>query len=207
LIEGALLPVGDGHHGLFSRPARGAESSIAHNGWKPVASRDVVVSAAPPPPPPSSNLLSNPSFEVNLSGWNGWQSSLLREAQSGAPDGSYVAKVTRSSGTAFTIDDGARAVTSTRAGTSYVAEAWVRAATASSVGKPVQILLRERTSTGTAVADVGSPNVALTNAWQRITVSRIATTTGGNLGVRVNQGSAVTGNAFWVDAAVLRTTS
>ena len=171
------------------------------------ASRTVVVSAAPPPPPPSSNVLSNPSFEVNLSGWNGYQASLLREAQSGAPDGSYVAKVTRSSGTAFTIDDGARAVPSTTAGTSYVAEAWVKAATASSVGKPIQIMLRERTSAGTVVADVGSPKVALTNAWQQLTVSRVTTTTGGSLGVRVSHGSAATGNAFWVDAVVLKAIS
>ena len=156
------------------------------------------------PPPPLSNLLSNPSFEVNLSGWGGWQASLAREAQSGAPAGGYVAKVTRSSGTSFTIDDGARAVSSTTAGRSYVAEAWVRAATASAVGKPIRIILRERTRAGTVVADVGSPNVALTNAWQRITISRVTTTTGGNLGVRVAQSSAATGNAFWVDAAMLR---
>ena len=71
-------------------------------------SRSVTVVAPPPPPPPASNLLSNPSFEVNTSGWAGYQATLAREAQAGAPAGGFVAKVTRSSGTFFTIDDGAR---------------------------------------------------------------------------------------------------
>ena len=174
------------------------------DGAPAVATRQVVVATTPPPPPPPpANLLSNPSFETNTSAWSGYQATLAREAQAGAPAGSYVAKVTRSTGTSFTIDDGARAVPNTTAGISYTAEAWVKAASASSVGKPIQIKLRERTSAGTVVADVGSANIPLTNAWQRITVSLVTTTTGGNLGVRVSHGGAVAGDAFYVDALVL----
>ena len=176
------------------------------DGASAVASRDVVVSAAPPPPPPPSNLLSNPSFETNLTGWNGYQGTLLREAQPGAPAGGFVAKVTRSSGTSFTIDDNARAVPSTTAGRGYLAEAWVRAANASSVGKPISIKLRERTSAGGVVADLSSPSVTLSTAWQKVTVTLTTTTTGGNLGLRISQGGAAAGNAFWIDAAALRTT-
>ncbi len=174
------------------------------DGAPTVASRDVVVATSPPPPPPPpANLLPNPSFETNTSGWSGYQATLAREAQAGAPAGSYVAKVTRSTGTSFTIDDGGRAVSSTTPGTSYTAEAWVRAASPSSIGKPIQIKLRERTSGGTVVADVGSQNIPLTDAWQRLTLTLVTTTTGGNLGVRVSHGSAVAGNAFYVDALVL----
>ena len=174
------------------------------DGANAVASRDVVVATTPPPPPPPpANLLANPSFETNLSGWSGYQATLPREAQAGAPAGAHVAKVTRSTGTSFTIDDGARAATATTAGDSYTAEAWVRAASATSIGKPIQIKLRERTAAGTVVADVGSPNVALSDAWQRVSLRRVATTTGGNLGVRVSQGGAVAGNAFYADAVVL----
>ena len=137
------------------------------DGAPAIASRQVVVAAAPPP---AANLLANPSFETNLAGWSGYQATLVREAQAGAPAGGYVAKVTRSSGTSFTIDDGARAVPSLVAGTTYTAEVWVKAASASSVGKPIQIKLRERTAAGTVVADVGSANVALTNSWQKLTL-------------------------------------
>jgi PKD repeat protein len=169
-------------------------------------SRDVVVTTTPPPPPPPANLLPNPSFEVNTANWGGYQATLAREAQAGAPDGGFVAKVTRSSGTFFTIDDGARAVPSTTAGTSYTAEAWVKAAVASSVGKGVQLKLRERTAAGAQVADVSSPTVVLSNAWQKLTLTYVTTTTGGNLGVRVSHQAAATGNAFYIDAALLRVT-
>jgi hypothetical protein len=44
--------------------------------------------------------------------------------------------------------------------------------------------------------------VALSNTWQRLTVTRAAAA-GDNLGVRLSQASAVTGNAFFADAFVL----
>ena len=91
------------------------------------------------------------------------------------------------------------------AGTTYTAEVWVKAASASAVGKPIQVKLRERTAADAVVADVGSPNVSLTNSWQKITVSRTVVTAGGNLGLRVSQSGAVAGDAFYADAAVLRT--
>jgi PKD repeat protein len=172
------------------------------DGAPSVATRQVVVAAAPPPP---ANLLSNPSFETNTSGWGPYQSTLAREAQAGAPDGAYVVKVTRSSGSSFTIDDGARAVKNLVAGTTYSAEVWVKAASASAVGKPIQIKLRERTASGSVVADVGSANIALTTSWQKLSVSRTVVTAGGDLGLRVSQSGAVAGDAFYADAAVLRT--
>ena len=157
----------------------------------------------PPPPPPPGNLVANPSFETSTVGWSGFQGTLLREAQAGAPNGGYVARVTRSSGTYFTIDGGNN-VSPTVAGATYTATAWVKAASASSVGKPIQIKLRERTTSGTVVADVGSANVLLTNAWQQLTVTR-TTAAGNQLGVRLSHGSAVTGNAFFADAFALST--
>jgi hypothetical protein len=151
----------------------------------------------PPPPPPPGNLVANPSFETGTVGWSGFQGTLVREAQAGAPNGAYVARVTRSSGTYFTIDGGNN-ISPTLA-TTYTATAWVRAASASSVGKPIQIKLRERTASGAAVADVGSANVLLTNAWQQLTVTR-TTAAGNQLGVRLSHGSATTGDAFFADA-------
>src|SRR5215210_6877615 len=67
-----------------------------------------------------------------------------REAQAGTPAGGFVARVTRTGGTYFTLDGGNN-VASTGAGTTYTATAWVKAASASSIGKPIQIKLRERT--------------------------------------------------------------
>src|SRR5690606_13313740 len=42
---------------------------------------------------PGVNLVANPSFETNTAGWMGWQSTITREALSGAPNGGYVVKV------------------------------------------------------------------------------------------------------------------
>ena len=173
------------------------------DGAPAVASGQVTVStrrASAAPPPPPGNLVANPSFETGTVGWSGFQGTLAREAQAGAPNGAYVARVTRASGTYFTIDGGTN-VSPTLAAT-YTATAWVRAASASSVGKPIQIKLRERTASGTQVADVSSANVLLTTSWQQLTVTRTAAA-GNQLGVRLSHGSATTGDAFFADAFAL----
>ena len=92
----------------------------------------------PPPPPPPGNLIANHSFETNTTGWGSWQASLARVALGGAPDGGFVAQVTRTSGTSFTIDDSAFTVTSTVPGRAYTATAWVKAGSSQSVGASVQ---------------------------------------------------------------------
>jgi PKD repeat protein len=173
------------------------------DGAPATTTRQVTVSDSPPPPPPPpppGNLVANPSFEVNTVGWSGYQGSLTREAQVGAPHGGAVARVGWTSGTYFTIDGGDN-VTSTAAAT-YTATAWVKAATASSIGKPIQIKLRERTSGGTVVADVATPAVNLSSSWQQLTVQR-TTAAGNRLGVRLSHTSAVAGNAFYADAFTL----
>lgn len=137
---------------------------------------------------------------MNTVGWAGFQGSLARETLSGAPDGGAVVRVTRTSGTYFTIDAGDN-VTSTDA-TTYTATAWVRASAPSSVGKPIQIKLRERSPVGTVVADVGSASVALSSTWQQLTVQR-TTAAGNRLGVRLSHQAAVSGNAFHADAFTL----
>src|SRR6266508_6753210 len=44
---------------------------------------------------PPGNLIANPSFENDLSGWAGKNDTLARVAQADAPDGSYVVKAAR----------------------------------------------------------------------------------------------------------------
>ena len=174
--------------------------AVDNLGAAATTTRQVTVTGGPPPPPPPGNLIANPSFEVNTSGWAGFQGSLAREVLGGAPDGGAVARVTRSSGTYFTIDAGDN-VASTAAVT-YRATAWVKAASASSVGKPIQIKLRERNAGGTVIADVSSPAVNLSNSWQQLTVQR-TTAAGNRLGVRLSHQLAVAGDAFHADAFTL----
>ena len=58
----------------------------------------MTVQATAPPPPPG-NLIANGGFETNTAGWVTYQAGVVREAQAGAPDGAYVAKLTRTTGT------------------------------------------------------------------------------------------------------------
>ncbi len=79
----------------------------------------------------------------------------------------------------------------------------MRAGGTASVGKSVQLKLRERTAAGAQVADVGSPTLALTTTWQSLSVSRTTTTAGGNLGLRVSHAAATTGSVLEADAFTL----
>ncbi len=183
-------------------PPGGSATVRATSTGTPSAFAEVVIGIepAPPPEPSPGNLIANFSFETNLSGWGGYQATVAREAQAGAPHGGFVARVSRQSGSSFTIDDNAFTVPSTTPGRSYTGTVWVKAATTASVGKTVQLKLRERAAGGSVVADVGSPSTTLTTAWKQLLVTRTTTTSGGSLGVRVSHGGAVAGTAMFVDA-------
>src|SRR5215468_6397476 len=79
---------------------------------------------------PTGNLLSNPSFESSsLAGWSSWQGSLSRVTRT-SPDGQYVARIARSTGSAYSLDYDP-AVSRTTAGTVYVTSAYAAAGSAS----------------------------------------------------------------------------
>ncbi|MGE5482856.1 MAG: carbohydrate binding domain-containing protein [Bacteroidota bacterium] len=143
--------------------------------------------------------VANPSFETDLSGWESWQGTLTRVSLGDAPDGSYVAKVTRSTGSSFTIDDNPASVSSTVAGQKYWASAWVKAASSSSLGKTVTLRLREINSSGVLVKETVSPGIALTNSFQQLFVTVTVTASGNTLDLRISQGGAASGDAFYAD--------
>lgn len=145
------------------------------------------------------NLFVNPSFETNTASWSSWQGSISRVALGGAPHGAYVAKVSRASGTAFSIDDDNSAVASVPSGATYMAAVYVRAASASSVGKPGVLALREWKS-GSEVKRWRSPTVTLSNTWQRVVVSGVTPAAGNSLDAFFSQSSATSGDAFYADA-------
>jgi hypothetical protein len=149
------------------------------------------------------NLFVNPSFETNTASWNSWQGSISRVALSGAPDGSYVAKVSRGSGDAFSIDDDKPTVASVPAGATYSASVYVRAASASSVGKSGVFALREWKN-GAEVKRWRSPTVTLSNTWQKVVVSGATPAAGNSLDAFFVQSSATSGDAFYADAFDLR---
>src|SRR5690606_36313098 len=149
------------------------------------------------PPPDPENLISNPSFETSLNGWIGWQAVLARESLGDAPDGNYAVKVSHSTGTSFTVNDQPANVSSTTAGQEYIASAWVKAASSSSVGKVVTLKLRERNSSNVTVQEWTSAPLNLTNSFQKLSVSGYAINNGDSLDVRISHGGAASGDAFY----------
>ena len=162
------------------------------------------------PRPQVGNLVLNTSFETSLNYWSGFRAAIARVAQAGAPDGRFVARVSRASGTSYTIGDAASAGTLPTvigAGGRHIAIAAVRAASGSSVGKPVSVVLRERTPAGATVRTTRGTVKPLTNGWQHVSVEASALRAGNTMGVAVGQTAAGPGNSMFVDSVRLYSTS
>ena len=150
-------------------------------------------------PVPTGNLTTNPSLETDAAGWGTYQATLARVAQADSPNGGFAAQVSQAAGTFYTIDDTPDTVLSTTTGTSYAGTAYVKAASPSAVGKPVRIVVREWTPAGAFVNETSSAPVNLTNAFQPITVTGVAQTTGDHIDLYVQQDNAVAGDSFYAD--------
>jgi PKD repeat protein len=174
------------------------------DGAPAVATRTVTVA---PATTGGTNLVTNPSFETSTSGYYTYQASLTRTALADAPHGGYAVKVTRSSsGTnpSYTIDDYPDYVPSATAGVTYRVRAVVKAASSSSVGKSANIILREKTSTGT-VRSVAGPYVTLGTTWQPVTAQISGQVAGRAIDFYIAQINSAYGNAFYVDDVSLTT--
>ncbi|MFP2926966.1 family 16 glycosylhydrolase [Pyxidicoccus sp. 3LG] len=151
---------------------------------------------------PAGNFLPNPSFESGLTGWASWQGSLSRVAHASAPDGAYVARVARTAGDMYSLDDSPDAVASTTVGTVYRASAYVAAGNTGTVGKPAVLVVRERNASGATVG-YAEAQVSLSTAFQHLTVDTTVQQSGNTLDVYVLQSSATSGNVFLADALTL----
>ena len=173
----------------------------------PATTTRTVTVQATAPPPPVGNLVGNPGFETGVTGWTTYQASRSRVALADAPEGAYALLLTRTSGTAFTLDDSPDTVPSAVTSGAYLARAWVKAANAGSVGKVARIFLREGTPgpTGRYLRMINGPGVALTTSWQQITGQITAQTAGNEIEVILGIGSgAAAGNALYVDQVSLQ---
>jgi len=116
-----------------------------------------------------ANLVGNPGFETDLSGWNtsgsGSNISLTRVA--GGHSGSWAAKLanTGAAASTCTLNDSPDWAKPTSAG-SYTGSIWVRADVA---GKTLKLRFREYS--GSTLVGTQTTLATLTTSWQRVTVS------------------------------------
>ncbi|MCI4656658.1 glycoside hydrolase family 16 protein [Cryobacterium zhongshanensis] len=163
----------------------------------------VVFSPGTPARAATTTIVSE-SFETGVGAWAGWQATVSRVRASNAPSGAYVARVVRSAGSAYSIDDRTPSVASTDAAATYAATASVAAASASAAGKQVVLVLRENTAAGTGVKWTTSAPVTLAASYQRLQVAATATAAGDTLEVYVLQArNAVAGDGFYVDTITM----
>ncbi len=152
---------------------------------------------------PLASALTNTSFETGTGGWSAWQGTLTRELRTGAPDGQYVARVTVSgAATMYSLDDAPDSFPNAPLGQTYTATASVAAGNSGTVGKPVTLIIREKSSAG-ATYKLFTATVSLTTSFQRLTVSAKVERTGDTVDVYVLQDQATSGNSILVDAVSL----
>jgi parallel beta-helix repeat protein len=157
------------------------------------ASAPVVVTAA-------TNLVGNPGFETDLSGWNtsGSGSNISLARAEGGRSGSWAAKLTNTGTTASTctLNDSPDWVKSTSAGT-YTGSIWVRSDTAGATLK-----LRFREYSGSTLVGTQTTLATLTTSWQQVIVAYTTQSPGSStLDFNAYVSSAAPGTCFYADDA------
>jgi hypothetical protein len=131
----------------------------------------------------------------------------MRIPDSNAVDGGFVGRASGQNGGVFTLLDSPRTVTNTIANHRYKAMVYVRAGAPSSVGKSIQLKVREWATptggTGTIVKETSSPPVTLSNSFQSLTVTATSQQAGNQLDIRTSLGSPTPLDVFDIDAFTL----
>jgi parallel beta-helix repeat protein len=159
-------------------------------GLSSTASAQVVVTAL-------ANLVGNPGFETDLSGWNmsgsGSNISLARAA--GGHSGSWAAKLANTGTTASTctLNDTPDWAKPTATGT-YTGSIWVRSDTAGATLK-----LRFREYSGSTLVGTQTTLASLTTSWQQVSVSYATQAPGSTLDFNAYVSSAAPGTCFYAD--------
>jgi parallel beta-helix repeat protein len=154
--------------------------------------------APPPAPPPPGNLVDDWSFETNPTRWVKYGSATMTRVVGGHSGGyAYQIKGGSSSSAVFGIDDNPNWVLlSAGAGRRYRFGAWVRSP--SFVGK-ASLEVREYLGTLQRGVTVKSSLVALSTAWQYLTVDYVVTTPGTTLDFRIVDAPTKSSETWFVD--------
>jgi parallel beta-helix repeat protein len=155
------------------------------------ASAQVTVSAG-------ANLVKNPGFETDLTGWNtsGSDANVTLARVAGGHSGSWAAQLLNTGGTASTADlnDSPNWVKTTLPG-SYVGSIWARADAPGAT-----LTLRFREYNGSVLAGSTSAQVALTTSWRQVSVTHTVVAPGAStLDFNVYVSKAPAGTGFYAD--------
>jgi PKD repeat protein len=147
----------------------------------------------------NGNLVGNPGFETDLSGWNSGSSTTPLTRVSSGHTGSWAARLTNTgtSATSCTLNDSPNWVKASSAGT-YTGTIWVRADSAGAVLK-----LRFREYSGSTQVGSATTQVTLTTSWQQVIVTFPVASAGTSLDFNAYISSAPPGTCFYADDAAI----
>lgn len=152
----------------------------------------------------SSELVGNPGFEVDTSGWNTGGSVATLSRVSGGHSGSFSARLANNGTTNGNclLNDSPNWVGSTVSGT-YTGSLWVRADAA---GATLRLRFREY-SGGTLVGTAVISSISLTTSWQQVTVTIVAQAAGASsLDFTAYVPNSPPGTCFYADDASIKVT-
>ena len=152
------------------------------------------------------NYITNPSFEVNTTGWIGVASATLARTTGEFNTGSASLAVTNSSGSAAQFGDTGTMIPLVAGEGTYYLSAYVKLASGNS---PANYFLRqlqyeEQSSAGTVTAtNIGIQNLSYTGNWVRLSGSVTKQASANFMIIRVVTGSTTSGEIFYVDSVML----
>ena len=150
--------------------------------------------------PGEQNLATNSSFELGTTPWKGYNSAVSSVQLSNAPEGSFVARVTRTgSDSYYSLNDQPGSVKQARPNETYRAQVFVAAATASAIGKPVTLYIRENTGDTEYRREKMPLPVMITQSFQAISLELTVHEANTSVGMFVQQDQAIDGDAIYVD--------
>ena len=142
-------------------------------------------------------LVSNPSFETDLSGWNtsGSDPNVTIARVAGGHSGNWSAKLTNTGTTASTclLNDSPNWVATTSPG-NYLVSLWARADTAGAT-----LTLRIREYAGTTLVRTTTAQITLTTAWQQLSLTHTTASPGSTLDFSAYVSRAAAGTGFYAD--------
>ena len=149
--------------------------------------------------PAGANLIGNPGFETDTSGWNNnGRTGISLTRVSGGHSGGWAAQLantTTSTQADCTLNDSPNWIKTTQAGT-YTASLWVRADTAGAVLK-----LRLREYNGSTFVNSATAQITLSTTWQQIKVVYSPQVVGSTLDYTAYTSNAPPGSCFAADDA------
>ena len=143
-----------------------------------------------------TNLVTNPNFETNTTGWTAFSASIARTT-SQYYLGSACAIVTPSAANGGALSS----LFTTSVSTTYTASAWVRG----SAGDTIKFDLYERTAGGASLVGTTFSTTTLTGSWQRISVTRSFGATGAAANFAIFNTSSTA--LFFIDAVLFEVSS